>query len=159
MDFRTFFVEIDYKTELGVLIYVHALMYTDKVVDLSDLTPEKLIKIELNIDQNWSEVCDLGKTSGFTTVNIIQPILGTSNRIKHSNEMNLVLEVESLQYIANLNFEEKLQSCENILDLRNVFEGRDGVHIYLDPGHMGNFGNEIVAEEIIENLIPLILIK
>ena len=61
----------------------------------------------LNIDQNWSEVCDLGETSGFTTVNIIQSILGTSNRIKHSNEMNSGLEGESLQYIANLNFEEK----------------------------------------------------
>jgi lysophospholipase L1-like esterase len=158
-EFRTFLAQIDYKTGLGILVYIHSLIYADYVNDISTFSIEKLSKIESNMGQNWNEVCELGSSSGFTTVNFIQPILGTSDRIKHSNEVNVISDGETYEYIMNLNFKEKLQSCENILDLRNAFESKDGIHIYFDEGHMSDFGNEIIAEKIIEHLIPFIPTK
>ena len=111
--------------------------------------------------KNWSKACKLGEKHGFQTVNIIQPILGTSDRIISQDELRIMNQKEFknqyLTYLKNINIDySKVISCNNIVDLRNSFGGMDGINIYFDEGHMTDFGYEIVADKITEKIIPII---
>ena len=50
-------------------------------------------------------------------------------------------------------------SCDNIVDLRDVFSGIDEKQIYFDRGHMSDLGNEIIAEKLFELISPMLLEK
>ena len=104
---------------------------------------------------NWSEVCKLGELNGFQTVNIIQPILGTSNK-----NLNIDDPLES-NYLKNIDMEQisSASSCDNIVDLRDVFNGINEEQIYFDKGHMSDLGNEIIAEKLFELISPMLLEK
>ena len=50
----------------------------------------------------------------------------------------------------------KLESmCTATYDLRHVFDSFSET-IFYDSGHVGDFGNEIIAEEIFEKILPII---
>ena len=121
-------------------------------------TPDQnvnLLKFENNMITNWSEVCKLGELNGFQTVNIIQPILGTSNK-----NLNIDDPLES-NYLKSIDMERisSASSCDNIVDLRDVFSGIDEKQIYFDRGHMSDLGNEIIAEKLFELISPMLLEK
>ena len=171
-----FFEQINYKTALGIVIYYKnyidtsfmpidknyidtSFMPIDK--DVMEPDPKIIDFIEDYMSTNWSKVCSMGKTTGFQTVNFMQPVLGTSDRIIHDDEKRMMSEdwfrSHYLTYLKNIDMNyDKLESCDNVYDLRNTFAGMDGVHIYWDEGHMSDFGYEIIAEKITEKLIPLI---
>jgi len=51
----------------------------------------------------------------------------------------------------------KLNSiCTATYDLRNVFDSFSET-IFYDSGHVGDFGNEIIAEKIYEKIIPIVI--
>ena len=53
--------------------------------------------------------------------------------------------------------ENRLNACHNVYDFRNVFAEMDNEVIYFDEGHMSDFGNEIIAENIFKKILPIIL--
>ena len=152
-----FFNEINYKTGLGIALYFADIIYKGNTPDLSqNISFEKLHKIEIAMEENWSKACKLGEIHEFQTVNIIQPILGTSDRIIHSDERVLLSSGEHAKYLKNLKLDEKNLPCKNIIDLRNMLENENEILYYFDLGHMTDFGYEIVANKITEKIIPLI---
>ena len=159
--------QINYKTGLGIITYYKNLMNTSSTPvipvsqNMTETDPKILHFIENYMMTNWSKICSLGKSSGFQVVNIIQPILGTSDRIISYNEKEVMsedrFENRFLTYLKEIDLDYgEIKSCENIYDLRNTFVDMDGVQIYYDEGHMSDFGNVIIAEKITEKIIPLI---
>ena len=159
--------QINYKTGLGIITYYKNFINTSDIPvipvskDMTETDPKILHFIENYMMTNWSKICSLGTSSGFQVVNIIQPILGTSDRIISYNEKEVMSEDRFqnrfLTYLKEIDLDYgEIKSCENIYDLRNTFVDMDGVQIYYDEGHMSDFGNVIIAEKITEKIIPLI---
>ena len=163
-----FFEKIDYQTALGIAAFLKDFSHnisTPKIQDsnfdrTNRLDEKKLATIENNTKTNWSKVCELGKTNGFQVVNILQPMLGTSDRILHPEEIE-IMQTRGFPdwglYWNNVEINnDRVSACENIHDFRNVFAGMDEVLLYFDRGHVVDFGNEIVAEQMFETLVPII---
>ena len=167
-----FFEDINFKTALGIItswnIFKNNFSLQENYEpiipinkDVMEPDPKIINFIEDYMSTNWSKVCSMGKITGFQTVNFMQPMLGTSDRIIHDDEKRMMSEdwfrSHYLTYLKNIDIDyDKLGSCDNIYDLRNTFAGMDGDHIYWDEGHMSNFGYEVMANKITQKLIPLI---
>jgi hypothetical protein len=159
---------MDYQTGLGVAIFIKDFSFnlnTSKIQDSNfnktfELDEKKLRTLENNTITNWSNVCELGKIEGFQTVNMLQPMLGTSNRILHTEEIKNIQErtfADWGTYWKNVEINnDNVSTCDNIHDFRNIFDRQDEVLIYYDAGHTVDFGNEIIAVKMFEVLKPII---
>ena len=47
-------------------------------------------------------------------------------------------------------------SCENIIDLREIFSEFDESKIFFDVGHMSDRGNEIISNKLFELSLPMV---
>jgi|TARA_B100001971_G_scaffold128164_1_gene118107 lysophospholipase L1-like esterase len=109
----------------------------------------------------WVDICNLQSEYDFKTVIMIQPIVGTGNKS---------LSPEEQQYFSHYDNESKIRyyqlyadalpklnsTCTATYDLRNVFDSFSET-IFYDPGHVGDFGNNIIAEKIYEKIIPIVI--
>ena len=106
--------------------------------------------------QNWQSVCELGNVVGFNTIIILQPLVGTGNRVLTDHEyQNLNVEnLEKLHLLA-----EKLvhlnQHCTQTVDFRGIFDYVQHP-IFLDGGHTESRGNQIIAENIFAVSFPIV---
>jgi hypothetical protein len=159
----TFFARIDYQTGIGLVQSFKSMMQPPEILSSQNLEDEKkqsdifLSRAE-RWENNWSKICTLGQDKGFKTVNIIQPLIGTSERVLSDSEklLNVGPGTPFLQTL-NLN-KTKLHHCDVIWDLRNAFEGMDKTTIFFDEAHMSDLGNKIVAEKIYEKILPIVII-
>ena len=162
--FYTFLTDIDYKTAVGVLNYINNFRiswidFFQDPVDKENFYKQSESIIESSLEDSWSNVCSLGEKKNFKTINILQPISGTSDRMIPHDEEKFVSEKKDdviLMNRLNLNYT-NLQPCNNVYDFRNAFSGLDNVNIFFDVGHMSDFGNDIIAEKIYEKILPVIL--
>ena len=117
--------------------------------DLTHLTVNETI-------QNWQSVCELGNVAGFNTIIILQPLVGTGNRVFTDHEyQNLNVEnLEKLHLLA-----EKLvhlnQHCTQTVDFRGIFDYVQHP-IFLDDGHTESLGNQIIAENVFAVSFPIV---
>ena len=117
--------------------------------DLTHLTVNETI-------QNWQSVCELGNVAGFNTIIILQPLVGTGNRVFTDHEyQNLNVEnLEKLHLLA-----EKLvhlnQHCTQTVDFRSIFDYVQHP-IFLDDGHTESLGNQIIAENVFAVSFPIV---
>lgn len=107
------------------------------------------------------EICEKGKNEGFDIVIIIQPILGSSDRIMSEFEKKQFEWKENEQRLPAMeiyanNLELLDNHCTKTADFRNIFDGINEP-LYLDAVHIGDKGNEIVAEKIFDVVLPMIL--
>jgi len=120
---------------------------------------------ELNVSSwkdRWIHICKLGKNEGFSTIVSVQPILGSSERTFHYKGVaslsvlsaHISGHLETLEGLAN-SLPELDEYCARTVDLRNVFDNVEEP-IYLDTGHTTDFGNEIIAQKLFEEIIPTI---
>jgi lysophospholipase L1-like esterase len=152
-----FFRDINYRTGIGSITFVYEnfIKNTDWFDDMS--FQEKTDLLEVRMMGNWNNVCKLGVDNGFQTVNILQPILGTGDRILHPEEMKILQEKEILENIKNVNLPKETEYCTNVFDFRSVLDDKNKTHIYYDGGHMSEFGYEIIAEKIYEKILPIVI--
>ena len=156
-----FFAKIDYQTGLGLALFLSHLI-NDPEIDLNkniniykNTDTEALEFIESKIEKNWSKTCLLGEKQELQIINILQPMLGTSDRVISDETKSLLTPFNV--YMKKLNLDhDKLNSCGHVYDFRNIFAGMDNEIIYFDGGHMSNFGNEIIAENIFKKVLPII---
>ena len=118
---------------------------------------------------NWAAVCELGKDRGFTTVNFLQPHLGTADReISEYEEggyyaaqpikTNPSTYVRASQVLANVTLDPaRYYPCENVHDLRGALDGMDGVIVYYDWMHMRGDGYDVVASAMYDVVRPLVM--
>jgi hypothetical protein len=152
-----------YKTPL--ILYKH--FFWGKTTHYQgDINTEDFLKISEKISLNWkekkSEICTLGENKSFKTIVILQPILDTGNKPYSKSEKELLPKTQfDIETVDLLNKLEKPLSelndiCDQVIDLRNAFDDVSNP-IYFDFGHMNDYGNEIIAEKIYENILPIVL--
>lgn len=157
----TFFDKINYKTGLVVLQALRDFAFDQNKA--SEVIPEEInlkahtFTVEKNLQNNWSEICKMGEEYNFQTINMLQPILGTSDRIISDGEKNYNATERELNLMAFKLNDTEYYPCDKVYDLRNVFDGMDGIPIYFDLGHMSDFGNQIIANNIYEKILPIVL--
>ena len=164
----SFFAKIDYQTGMGAVQFFKSLINTSgtnaidnastKVMQINNLEEKLSAKVQ-RLEKNWDKICSIGNDQKFKTINIIQPGLGTSERI-FSNSEKIILQnpLPSNQFLTSLNLTTfNPQNCNHIFDLRNTFEGINEVSIFFDGTHMDNFGNEIIAKKMYEKILPTVL--
>jgi lysophospholipase L1-like esterase len=153
----TFLTKIEYQTGLGLAQFISKSLEKSKMINnhydkLSDFSSKTM-----RLENNWEQICSIALENNFKSINIIQPVIGTSDRILSETEKNITVQVNS-EFLNNINLNKsKIQHCKTVLDLRNTFEGMDDVTIYFDATHMTDFGNKIIANKIYEKIIPIIL--
>jgi len=156
----TFFAKINYKTGLGIIEALGNLTSEQNKVSNEiiheKIIPEHVSKVEKRLQNNWSKICEMGKENNFQTINILQPILGTGNRIISDSENYDLTETELNLIALKLN-DTQYSPCDKVYDLRNIFDGMDKIPIYFDVGHMSDFGNQIIANNIYEKILPTVL--
>jgi len=106
------------------------------------------------------EACMIGQVNNFKTTIIIQPLLGTGNKILSNEELYYYEHYDSKTMINYYKlYADKLKdlsnSCTQTIDLSDVFDSYDKT-IYFDAGHMSDFGNKIIASQIYEKSFSLL---
>jgi lysophospholipase L1-like esterase len=108
--------------------------------------------------ENWKDFCV--KQNQIKTMIFLQPIVGTSNRTLSSTDEVFMLrqdvpaELDMLKDIAS-SLNELEEVCSAAIDLRNSFDGINKP-IFYDQAHVSDFGNEIIADIIFENIVDTV---
>ena len=113
--------------------------------------------------KRWQDLCSIEDERNFKTVITLQPILGTGNKSLTPIEQERLERFFEVQSVI-LELFDKLaislsgldETCEKTIDLRDSFDHTDKP-VFYDLGHTSNYGNEIVAERIYQNIIPIVL--
>ena len=109
-------------------------------------------------NERMKETCELGNKLGFKTIIILQPFLGTSDRVLTEYEYNQFSLIGGEKNIENYDkFATGLTNlkdyCYEVKDYRNIFDG-NVEQIYFDSVHLSDSGNKIVSEKIFELIEP-----
>jgi hypothetical protein len=126
---------------------------------------ENIHKISESWKNRWTEICELGKTRDFSTIVVIHPIAGSGNKQTSSSlseflYMSYFKQAKAKQILNGLaeSLDDLKNTCEGTADLRTIFDGISEP-LYIDAGHVGDLGNEIVAQKLYEISLPTILEK
>ncbi len=132
--------------------------------------PNKDENVELNekigyeISNAWknniTEICQSTKDKDVSTIIVLQPLLGRSDKEMTNDEFeefstnttNEQLYFNMNQLASNLN---ELEMCDLKVDLLEVFD-ETSIPVYWDMGHLNDDGNEIVAEELSDIVLNFI---
>ncbi|NWK02160.1 pentapeptide repeat-containing protein [Marine Group I thaumarchaeote] len=106
--------------------------------------------------QNWQSVCELGSEEGFETIIILQPLVGTGNRVLTVYEYQSLnaVNIEKLRLLAE-NLVQLNQHCIKTADFRGIFDYVQHP-IFSDDGHTGPLGNQIIAENVFAISLPIV---
>lgn len=165
---------LDYRTALGAIEWMRAAsspgpVAADRVSVGNILVGDPAPTIARSLHANWAAVCELGENRGFTTVNFLQPHLGTADRAISEYEapsyhylqpikLDPPTYVRASQFLANVTLDPAgYHPCSNVHDLRGAFDGMDGTTIYFDWHHMRGEGNDVVASAMYDIVRPLVV--
>ena len=160
---------LDYRTAIGAIEFLKTVLPVEEVEDAYLEWVDYSPAIEHRLRENWGGMCETGDRMGFTTVNFLQPHLGTSNRTITEHELDVfggevVVGLDPPSYAPVSKFLVSVDidpggfpPCRHVHDLRGVFDGMDGVTIYYDWHHMRGGGNDVVAAAMYDVVMPLVL--
>lgn len=109
--------------------------------------------------ERWTDICNLGNNQGFDVIITLQPLAGSGNKqlseqenIYYEKRMRHFMDYYSLygEALTELN-----NSCTNVKDLRFAFDDYTETILY-DGGHVVSKGNEIIANEMLNVILPTI---
>lgn len=109
----------------------------------------------------WIETCELAKNEGYEMLIALQPIVGGGNKPLSETEQRYApnndqrIETVTIMELLAKSLDEVGKLCEHTTDLRNIFDDVSEP-IYFDQGHMSDFGNEIVAQKLFEESLPIV---
>jgi uncharacterized protein YjbI with pentapeptide repeats len=110
--------------------------------------------------ERWSEICRVGEKNGFDTVFILQPVPSFDKILSDQEFNNYFLRPEHTVYLNSL--ESFAQQTDNIekhcaaaADFRGIFDYYLEP-LYWDPVHVGDRGNEIIADKVLELISPIL---
>ena len=114
-------------------------------------------KLALLWEQRMSEFCKLSVENNFESVVIIQPALYNGKKPLSSFEESIYEKnthgVNTFEKLIEKS--RTLKNCSLVLDFSSVFE-HTSASVYFDQVHTNNFGNQIIAEKIHDEILFLI---
>tara|TARA_B110000014_G_C20097300_1_gene575390 strand:+ start:625 stop:1716 length:1092 start_codon:yes stop_codon:yes gene_type:complete len=117
-----------------------------------------------NKHHNWkkqlNQICNLGKEENFKTIVALQPLLGTSSKQLSTWEVEISKKLKQEEVIEQYqdfskNLIELDESCEKTINLTKIFNNVEGT-IFQDSGHVGDRGNNIIANKIFEQIFETV---
>tara|TARA_Y100001936_G_C16082077_1_gene678647 strand:- start:2403 stop:3554 length:1152 start_codon:yes stop_codon:yes gene_type:complete len=108
---------------------------------------------------NWTRFCT--SFNEIPTVVFLQPVLGTGEKIFSNGEKEILPksqdDIDTVRIINGMknSIPEIGESCTNAFDLTGIFDDT-AKPIFYDKGHVNKFGNEIIANEIYQKILPII---
>jgi len=174
IDYDHYFDAVDYKLMDQIIRLIRQSDYVTPAVLLKwyfnyQHDNVNIIKFNhVNIEQKvslwsnaWAEICNLQDEYNFKTVIMIQPIVGTGNKLLSLEEQQHFLHYDHESQIHYYQlYADKLpklnSACTATYDLRNVFDSFSET-IFYDSGHVGDFGNDIIAERIYDEIVHIVI--
>ena len=109
----------------------------------------------------WNKICEMGNDKEIKTIILIQPLLGAGEKNLHSWEKHMQEQYKHTSVVSHYDnlrnaSLELNKHCELVVDLSHVFDDNTEL-IYYDLGHVTDIGNKIIAEEIYEKIMPIVL--
>ena len=141
------------------ILIQHYFNYKHNTIDVIPFNSSSINEKTLLWKERWEKVCQ--EDTNFRTIVILQPVLDTKFKPLSEEEMKYYeyYDSESInnyyQLYAN-KLDELKDSCDLTIDLRDAFASFSNT-IYYDSIHVGDYGNEVVASQISEKIIPIIL--
>ena len=139
----------------------------------TDWSKEKILAIcgehppeehALIMAERYSEICELGKKIGFDVIVTVQPTNEFEGKILTTQELDAIfahplrgVHIDNHKIITKTILE-KINSCSAVVNLTRVFDDYD-LPLYVDRVHTGNLGYEIIAENILDNVVPILVEK
>ena len=114
--------------------------------------------------ERWNEICSLAQKNDVKTLVMIQPMIGTGDRIITESEESTanLLQNDFMQLSSSMqkyvDVLPELTNCTKTADLTHVFDGHNEP-IFVDLGHVGDNGNMIISNKIYELVLPIIDIE
>ncbi len=115
----------------------------------------------IEFKERWIEICDLGKQHGFDAIITLHPTVGTGKKVLTEQEYETKIKYEKKgifdiypSYVEQL--DAISEYCYLTVDLRGLFDNERGP-IFIDKGHTGAKGNQIVAQKFYSLSLPLVL--
>ena len=149
----------DYITPKIILTYYVNLK--NNSIEIVEFNSNKIDE-KVSLWQNtWKDICQLEKENNFKTIITLQPLVGTGQKNLTSEEFHSFKKFDGESTIFYYDFyqsalNELNSECFSTLDLRNAFDSNSET-IFYDFGHVGDFGNKIIAEKIYEKILPTVL--
>ena len=143
------------------LLYSNTQEWNERLIyELEEYDVDKKVQIWKN---NWNEICQISKEKDFDMLITIHPIAGTSERSLTDFERMKFIQSDGQKVVNYLNtyalaLEQLDPRCENVEDLRHVFDGVEGP-VFYDYIHVTDRGNKIVAEKLFEIAKPIVFSK
>jgi lysophospholipase L1-like esterase len=131
--------------------------YDRKISENNDFTNANVE----NWKNNWIKICELETIHDFKTLITVQPIIGTSDKIYSTDELLFIPNSEYEKGVINMmnklsiSLNDLNNSCSDVLDLTNVFNGISEP-IFYDRGHMTDRGYDIISDEMLDKVLKII---
>lgn len=110
-------------------------------------------------EERWSDICELGKSEGFQVIVTVQPAEKSEDNslIEQTTRYGKMLyyNKEQLKYLAN-ELPALDDKCTKTADLRNIFVNT-AEPIFYDGVHTSDFGNNLIAEKLLEISLSIVL--
>jgi len=111
--------------------------------------------------ETWMEICNLGEQYGYATIITLQPMIYTGNKILTEQEYKTYNNPFREKFLSFYEpYAEQLQvldnHCAETADLRNMFDMYPEP-IFFDEGHVGPRGNQILAENMYQLSLPVVM--
>jgi len=148
----------DYVTPKVLLTYYFDLKHDNtEVIKFDNSEINEKITLWKN---NWKGICDLEVENNFKVIITLQPLVGTGNKILTSEELVYFKKFDGENKIENYNLylnalNELNSECTGTFNLQNSFDNTSKT-IFYDFGHVGDYGNNLIAEDIFKKIIPYI---
>ena len=148
----------DYITpKVHLTYYINLKHNSDDVVNFNSYKINEKISLWKS---TWENICQLQKENNFKTIITLQPLVGTGQKILTPEESNNFMKFDGESVILNYNsykiaLNELNSKCYSTLDLRNAFDSNSET-IFYDFGHVGDFGNNIIADNLFEKILPIL---
>ena len=114
--------------------------------------------------ERFTEICQIGKKNNFEVFVIFQPLVNLKGKTLTTQELKSFFDNPSLGVMVD-NYDllkqtvlKETHSCNSVSDLSSIFDNYD-VPLYFDRAHTGNLGNTLIAENIFDLTLPLLLEK
>ena len=140
------------------ILIQHYFNYKHNTIDVLPFNSSNINEKTSLWKERWEKICQ--NETNFKTIIILQPQVDTKfkplteEEIKYYELYDLESANNYYQLYAN-KLNELNDSCDLTIDLRDAFISFRNT-IYFDHVHMSDFGNEIIANQIYEKIIPIV---
>lgn len=149
-----------YKTT-GILFKNYNNWRTNTVDSISTVIVNDMDQRVESTQKSWREICEIGNKENFDVMITLQPLLGTGLKQLTNEEKKNYSFYNQDKYLSYYELfapalNEINSTCTTTVDLRNAFDDYTET-IFFDRGHVGDLGNQIIAKNLFESSLPIII--